>query len=423
MKISVITIFSLFFLLLEVATIGVYTSLNISSFAFLIIIDILIIVLILLLKPKYFNEKDDGKIIWPVKLYLFWNVICITRGIFVAENYWEWKNLFEVGVSMLLPLFIYVATNKLIVQQLISFWLKYALLLLFFFLPFDPTNSFVGFYLAPLLLLLLTFPLLSLRWKMITLFFLFMVFFAAFDARSNIIRFSMAGLLGVMYYFRAIIPQFSFKMMHKAFILLPIILLLLGLTNTFNIFKIDDYIKGDYTVGTMAADGTGTSSLTADTRTFLYVENIESALKNDYVLLGRTPANGYDSVYFGDFLKWDLHTGKQQRFTSEVGVLNVFTWTGLIGVVLYFLVFLKATHLAIYRSNNYFIKIIGLFVAFRWFYAFVEDFTKFDIQYVFLWVLIGMCYSTAFRQMTDIEFKEWTKGLFKGNILNVKIRR
>ena len=69
------------------------------------------------------------------------------------------------------------------------------------------------------------------------------------------------------------------------------------------------------------------------------LEVIESAIKNDYVLFGRTPANGYDSIYFGEHLKYDLGTNKMQRFSSEVSIINIFTWNGLIGTLLYFLVF------------------------------------------------------------------------------------
>jgi hypothetical protein len=231
------------------------------------------------------------------------------------------------------------------------------------------------------------------------------------DSRSNVIRFSIAFGLGSLYYFRAFFIDKFFKTIHFILILLPLILLILGTSGIFNVFKMSDYIKADYSVMSNDSGKLEKSSLKADTRTFIYVETITSAIKHDYVIQGRTPANGYDSKWFGDELKWKLGTGKEQRFSSEVSILNIFTWNGLIGAILYFLIFLRSSYLAVYKSNNYFIKVIGLFVAFRWAYAFVEDFTMFDIQYIFLWALIAMCFSSSFRNMTDIEFKTWVREL------------
>jgi len=410
MALSIEGLFKFLFLLITIATINVYTSLGISSFTFWTFISVVMIFTIFLLKPKYFN-KEDLSLLWPVRLYLVLNMISIVRGLFIAENYWEWKNLASTALIMMVPLFVYVSTNKEFVQQIIRFWLKYALILFFLFIPFVIQSDFYGRYLVVIMFLLLFSPILPFQWKVIVLFFTFLVFAAGLDARSNIIRFSMSGLLGSLYYFKIFIKEWMFKILHAVFMGLPIVLLILGILNIFNVFKMNQYIKGNYTVAAYENGKVQKQSLTSDTRTFLYVENIKSALKHDYVLQGRTPANGYDSDWFGDYLKWTLHTGKKQRFSSEVSILNVFLWTGLIGVILYFLVFLRASYLAIYKSNSFFMKVIGLFIAFRWSYAFVEDFTNFGIAYIFLWIIISMCYSTEFRKMNDEEFKEWILGL------------
>ncbi len=410
MKITLEGLFKILLSLTTISYITVFTSINLSSFTFWSFISAVMILIIFLLKPKYFN-KEDLPLIWPVKLYFAWNIISIVRGLFIAENYWEWKNLVATALIMMVPLFVYVSTNKEFVQEIIRFWLKYVLVLFFLFVPFIIESDFTGRYLTIVMFLLLFLPILSFQWKIIVLFFTFLEFSAGLDARSDIIRFTMSGSLGLLYYFRFFIKDWMLKILHAFFIGLPIILLVLGILNIFNVFKMDQYIKGDYSIVAIEAGHTGKQSLTRDTRSFIYVENIKSAIKHDYILQGRTPANGYDSNYFGGFLKWTLHTGKKQRFSSEVSILNVFLWTGLVGVVLYFLVFLKASYLAIYKSNSFFMKIVGLFVAFRWSYAFVEDFTKFELLYIFLWIAIGMCYSTSFRKMNDEEFKEWVIGL------------
>jgi hypothetical protein len=190
----------------------------------------------------------------------------------------------------------------------------------------------------------------------------------------------------------------------------------------FNVFKMDKYIKGEYKISRSTKGEEKEESLTTDTRTFLYEEVLESAVKHNYSLLGRTPARGNDSASFGSFLADELNTGKMERFSNEVSILNVFTWTGLVGVILYFFIFIKASYLAINKSNNIYVKIIGLYVAFRWTYAWVEDFSRFDLSYLFLWIMIGMCFSRAFRNMTDLELKLWVRGIFEKHYILASLK-
>jgi hypothetical protein len=159
-----------------------------------------------------------------------------------------------------------------------------------------------------------------------------------------------------------------------------------------------------------------TENLTADTRTFLYFEVLNSAILHNYLIWGRTNARGNDSEYFGEYNKYELQTRKGERFSNEASILNIFTWLGSIGVVLYFLVFLKATNLAINNSNNIYIKIVGLYISFRWFYSWIEEFSEFDLSNFFLWLMIGMCFSEHFRRMNDKQMSIWVKGIFDNKL-------
>lgn len=413
-SVKISTIFFTLFLFTTIASIWVHTSLtffNVTYFWWGV--DILFLLLILRLKRFYFNPINDFKLIWPVLLFLAWNIISIIRGTFIAEFYWDWKQLISNGFVLLLPLVIYVFTNPKFVQRLILFWLKYALVLFFLFIPFVTLSDFYGRYLIPIMFLLLLLPILPKHWQIITLLFTFLVLSVGLDARTNVIRFSIAALLGILYYGRLIIRPWFFKIIHAILISLPIMLFILGVTGTFNIFKSNKEISKNYQVETTVDGKKIKENLGADTRTFIYVEALGSAIKHDYILLGRTPARGYDSAYFGGFNKYELKMGRLERYSSEVSIINIFTWTGLIGVILYFTVFLRASFLAVYRSNNHFIKIIGLYVTFRWIVAFFEDFTVFDINYLFLWLMISMCFSVEFRDMSDQQFKTWTRGIFQ----------
>lgn len=383
-----------------------------SSFIPVIIINMTILFSIFLLKPIYFNKEQDNSLIWPIKLYLLWNFVTIIRGVFIAENYWEWKNLVFSGFVMLMPLFVYVFSSKLFTQKILLFWTKYMIFAILLFIPIVNNPTFYGMSLTPIMIFLLLFPLLSIRLKILVLLLLFIGLSSSTGSRTYIIEYSLSFLLGISYYIGIFAKNIMFKIAHSILILLPLLLLILGLLGVFNIFKINNYIKGNYTAVSHETGKAQETSLKADTRTFLYVENINSAIKNKYILFGRTPANGYDSQYFGNYLKYTLHTGKMQRFSSEVGILNIFLWGGLISVFLYFLVFFYASYLAVYKSNSYFMKIIGLFVAFKWAYSFVGEFAVFDMMNTTLWLLISICYSTQFRKMNDFEVKEWVKHVF-----------
>ncbi|OIP47591.1 MAG: hypothetical protein AUK46_04860 [Flavobacteriaceae bacterium CG2_30_31_66] len=404
-------IYFLFFVLITILSVNNWTSLPIGNTFFWWAVQILFFITVLVTKKNFYNPLNK-KNNFPIILFLFWMFICIVRGCFVAENYWEWKNLVTTSFVLLLGLVVFVFENPILNQFLLNKWFKFILPLFFISILFTTGDAY-GHYLAPILLLLLVFPLLTKKWKIIVVFLTLFVIVMAQTARSNVIKFSVALFMGsLIYYFRFFFSKKVFTILRLVFLLAPIVLFTLGILGIFNVFKMSEYIEGDYKAKVEVDGKISEESLTVDTRTGLYIEVLTSAVKNDYILLGRTPARGNDSLAFGEFLAVELNTGKSERFGNEVSILNVFTWTGVVGVVLYFFIFFRASYLAIHKSNNIFIKIIGLFVAFRWLYAWVEDFSRFDMSNIILWMLISMCFSIEFRNMTNFEFKLWVRGIF-----------
>lgn len=374
-------------------------------------VQIIFLIVLLRLKKSFTSSRIDKNFLL-IKLYLCWNLICIVRGVFVADNYWEWKMLLTTSFFLLLPLLVYVSNSFLSIQIIVKTWFKYALFLFILVFPFLWGDA-VGKFLIPFSFLLLLFPILNFKWKIIVL--LVTLFVVTFDisARSNVIKFAIPFLIGVMFYFRKIISVKLLNICRLLFLFIPFLFFFMAISGVFNIFKLDEYLGEHRTQIKINRGEISDENLTADTRTFLYVEVIESALRHNYVFFGRTPARGNDSVYFGDYNKEVLHTGKSERFSNEVSILNIFTWLGAVGVLLYFLIFFKASYLAINHSNNIFIKFMGINVAFRWAYGWVEDFSSFDLSNIFLWIMIGMCFSETFRKMNDKEVKMWIRGIFE----------
>jgi hypothetical protein len=362
---------------------------------------------------KYYYSAINNENFLLIKIYLGWLVIVIVRGIFEAQNYWDFKSLINNSLALMLVLSVYVFTNPAFVQFIFSKWLKFALPLFIVFMFFITKDSY-GFYLVPISFFMLFNSHLDKKWRIVILCISLIVVFVALDARSNVIKFTVPFLLSFLIYFKRYLKLKIFKILLISGFSLPFVFLALGITNIFNVFQMDKYIKGTYTKKVVISGRVEDANLKADTRTFLYKEVVTSAIKNNYVLIGRSPARGNESEAFGLHAAEELKTGRYERYSNEVSVLNIFTWTGLIGLILYLLVFLKAAYLAIAKSNSNFLRILGLYLTFRWIYSWVEDPNTFNINNILLWMVIAMCYSVQFRNMSDSDFKNWMNSIFKG---------
>lgn len=94
-------------------------------------------------------------------------------------------------------------------------------------------------------------------------------------------------------------------------------------------------------------------------------------------------------------------------FNDELYFPNMLTRLGIIRMILYRLTYLKASYLVVYKSRNVFIKLLGVFIAFRFAYGWLEDFNSFSIMNIAPWMIIAMGFSDSFRKMTNREFKYW----------------
>ena len=89
-----------------------WSGIDILSTFFIWTCSYILIFSILLKKKKYFhpNNKKDY---YVITIYFIWAILGIIRGIFTAENYWEWKQLSSGVLSLSLPLFVYIFIKPL----------------------------------------------------------------------------------------------------------------------------------------------------------------------------------------------------------------------------------------------------------------------------------------------------------------------
>jgi len=397
-------------LIIAILSLNPYTKYPIGNTTTTWILNIFILYLFYSLKP-YLSLKGYRNEINIISLYLMYNVFSFLRGLFVAETYWDYKALFSNGLALLLPIVAFAGTSPTFLKVLIQFYLKYTLplLIVFFFII---SSGGVGFYLVPISFLVLFLPVIKKPWNIIILSLCLFVGLLSLAARSNVIKFIVPILFSLIYYIKSIHNIKILEFIRKVLFTLPIIFFVLAIWGDFNVFKISEYIEGNYksTNTNIFTGEESTEDLTVDSRSPLFVEVLYTAKKHNSWLIGRSPARGNETVYFSSLSKI---TGRKERAGNEVAILNIFTWTGIVGVLFYFLIFYKASYIAVNYSNNIFSKILGLFIGFRWCYAWVEDINYFTLTTFFLWIMVGLCFSKAFREMNDKEVADWINGIFE----------
>jgi hypothetical protein len=340
-------------------------------------------------------------------LILFCNVI---YGFYMIDGYNDFLLMASKILAWSLCVGWFYFQEPKNVAKVTSLWCKYSIPLFFVLMVFMQGEA-IGRFFAPFGFVLIFFPYLKKTWKTkIILVVLLVLLIGSLDARSSVIRYGVAILLALAIYFQKKIPSLLIKLLFVIFVVSPIVFLILGITEQFNIFKFkEEFGLKDIEVSSSFDNGEK-SDLTEDTRTFLFIEEINSAITHDYVTFGRSIGRGYDSVTIGGV---DWIAGRNERWSSEVRFLNVFNYMGLVGVVIVGLLYIIGAWKAVFQSNSFAMQMIGLYVAFRWLYGWIEDFDRFDLINLYLWIPIFMCYSQKFLNMNDTEIKIWIKELFK----------
>ena len=360
----------------------------------------------------FYKLKQAKYIIPTIKVFLIYLLFSSVYGaIFMTENYWDWKLLINNLMVFSMPLIAFAFADPIYLPPVLRFWFKHAWIILIILVPFLASDAY-GRFLVPFTFLALFIVHINKRYTILTIIaFLIIITFGS-ESRSDMLKFCFCLILGLSTFFSFLWKNKKIILSITAVIMLsPIVFFILGVSGTFNIFKIEEELglEGKYEL----SNSDEKYSALSDTRTFLYVEELQSAIKNDYIIFGRSIARGYDSYAFGYEVDQTLGTNRGERPSCETSILNIFNYFGIIGVIIYFSIFSQASFLAIYRSKNLFVLIIGVYVAFRWFFAWIEDFSRFDLNYMFLWIFIGMCYSPEFRKMSNKDFKNWLLNIIR----------
>lgn len=330
-------------------------------------------------------------------------------GITAVETYWDLKGLVNNALALGFFVIVYVGSNVGFLSSVAEIFLyRLAPAAVVFALVFSGLildDAAIGYSLILSSLLLSLGRYLRPRDLLLALLYGGCVFVLDLGSRSNVLKVAFPLLVLVtLGPITAVLPRLG-RMLGRglmwSLVAAPVAFFALAANGTFNVFA-PEWIPDDLTVSQRAGEGVVEEVRKTDTRTFIYLEVLASAEEKDSFAFGTTPARGYISSFFG--VQDENERG--ERLRSEVGVLNVFTWFGVLGVVLFYALFIQGLFLAAYRSRNSAGLFLAIFSAFNLSYSWVENFTALNLPNLTIWLALGLCYSPALRAMTDDEVRQ-----------------
>ena len=357
----------------------------------------------LLYKSKLPKTDFDGRYvrncfaIYLVVIYFrgFWNIIT------PSDQY----AMFVSGVMFcfLFPMLIYLSQPSMLSRIMRSFITLgiFLCVICYFFPPTDAQMS-LAHNASFLNVFILAIPFIKRKWSVLIIAGVLFVVLLDVDRRSIMVN-NVFSLLIVLLWF-LLKRCNAYRYLCCTLIITPLILLYLGLSGSFNIFQAASVI--DFQA---SQDARG---FFVDSRTSIY-EDVFDGLKEKGSYIAGLGLNGRvrTSLAYSEDASIDLF--RYGRLGSESGMLNYIQYGGIIGGALYSLLLIFAALKATFDSKNDFIKLLGLFVAFKFLYSFIEDKIAFEAHsfYIFLW--IGMCYNKKFRYMDNEQMKSYLGLIFK----------
>lgn len=334
-----------------------------------------------------------------IQLFWLWAFITFLHGIVNAHDYWDWKILLLGYLpSVAVSLAVVLGINFDYSSKIFRFLLFKLFPISFIFIPFTLayTDEFYSRLVMPVCLFILITPYLQNKWRILVISVAVISIVMDVTYRANAVRLLIPLMLLILFYFRVILQSKFMNFVLISLFCIPLIFLFLGINGNFNVFS-EKIVN--YETKIILQGESSTSNIADDTRTFLYKEVFYSMVKrNSSFIFGEGGSAGYQTDYFSDAV-----LNQKGRYRSEVGFLNTFLYSGVVGVLLYSLVLFVPAYYAINRSNNRLCKMIGLFLAARWSLSFVEEIAQFDMNFFFLWLMIGLCLSNRFRALTDAQ--------------------
>lgn len=243
--------------------------------------------------------------------------------------------------------------------------------------------------LYPISLFLLIFPYVTKKNKILILAVAIISFFYDMSIRSNVFLLGGTLVLLCIYYIskKSVVLKYR-RFIWSTFLILPLVLLFLGVLGKYNIFK--ELMSSDIQIEVSGSKNR--NNYLTDSRTMVYVDVLNSIDGIDGWLLGYSPVS---KIKTG--MSKNNSDYKMGRNSTECGFLNILYYYGFIGILCFFIIIIYSSYLGLFKSNNKLVMMIGLYVAFKFFFMFLEE-PNISMTTYFA---IGLCLNSRFREMSD----------------------
>ncbi len=248
----------------------------------------------------------------------------------------------------------------------------------------------VAHILNPISLLLLLTPYVINRWKITLIAIAVFSFFYDISVRSNVLLLGFSAILLILYFISINNYHIQYrKITWFACFTLPILFLFLGISGKYNIFT--ELMSTKITISGGGKD----RAYMIDSRTAVYEDIFRSLDSAESWIIGRSPVSKIKT-------QMNIQEKNEGRGRTESGFLNILYYYGLIGVLCYMCLSMYASYLAVFRANNKLASLVGLYLAFKFLFIFIEEPSITMTTYL----AIGLCLNPAFRNMKEEDVKE-----------------
>lgn len=357
----------------------------------------------MLFRAKLSRTDFDGRYIWL--LFAVYMLVVYIRGF---SNIYTQSDRYAMVVSavvfcFIFPQLIFLSQPSTLYLTMRSFMVFGICLcaICYFYTPTDAQMS-LAHNASFLNVFILCIPFIKKKWWVLIIAGVLFVVLLDVDRRSIMINnvFSLV-LISLLFVLK------KDNVARTAYLIIigtTIVLLYLGLSGKYNVFQAMNVM--DYQLNN------DSRSLFVDSRTGIY-EDVFNGLKDKHAYIWGLGFNGRVATSLAETTDATKELYIYGRQGSESGMLNYIQYGGILGFLFYSLLLIVASYKATFHSKNDFMKLLGLFVAFKFTYSFIEDRVSWCAHafYIFLW--IGMCYNKTFRSMSNEQMKLYLGKVFK----------
>lgn len=354
---------------------------------------------------KGLNVHDfDGE--GAFALLLIYNIVTYIRGFFnisvKSDLYILLSN--DLFVYFLIPFMFFLADYDLL-KRMWRIFCTFGLVLCmfcYFFPPGDETMSF-GHNISFLTGIILCSPFIDKKYFFYFLIIALLSITYDLDRRSVTVGFLVSILFVISY--KLFINVFVRRLLYTLTIIIPIVLLILGSTGKFNVFKYIETIN-------LEVELSSNRQYTVDSRTSIYMDVFGELFSQNKLLygLGARGKTRTSLIENPNHDYWKIYVNGRSQ--TESGMLNYFQYGGIIGFLVYSIFLLTCAYKALFKSRNVFMILMGCFICFKYLYSFIEDPLTTNVYTFNLIIWLGLCLNKKMRALSNKDMINYLNSIF-----------